>query len=152
MPARRMSAIRSNVPEAQEAAQRGTIHRVELVGIDELGCLLVRNRTGSECRCECLASVSERESPLVPGDRLLAVFLDGDETGIVLGRIGKYRPPEPAKPEPNVIIEATETLTLKCGEASVDLRKDGKVMVRGEDVLLRAKKTQRIKAGTVAIN
>jgi hypothetical protein len=49
-------------------------------------------------------------------------------------------------------LTATETLTLKCGEASVNLRADGQVMVKGEDVLLRAKGTQRIRAGNVAIN
>jgi hypothetical protein len=43
-------------------------------------------------------------------------------------------------------------LSLKCGDASIDLRADGKVMIRGEDVLVRAKGTKRIRAGTVSIN
>lgn len=108
-------------------------------------------------RCDVILPLCAAPEPLRVGQRVLvAVEPSGGagsaDRGIVLGRIGKYRPPEPAKPEAHVVVEATETLTLKCGEASVDLRKDGKVMVRGEDVLLRAKKTQRIKAGTVAIN
>ena len=41
---------------------------------------------------------------------------------------------------------------LRCGEASLDLRADGKVLLRGDDVLVRAKGTQRIRAGTVSIN
>jgi len=66
--------------------------------------------------------------------------------GVVLGRIGDSTAPA------SLVIEATESLTLKCGDASVDLRADGKVMVRGDDVLIRAKGTQRIRAGNVAIN
>jgi hypothetical protein len=50
------------------------------------------------------------------------------------------------------VLEATEALTLRCGEASIELRADGSAIVKGEDVLLRAKGTQRIRAGNVAIN
>jgi hypothetical protein len=32
------------------------------------------------------------------------------------------------------------------------LRKDGKLMIRGKDVLTRAKRTNRIKGGSVGIN
>ncbi|CAN5421075.1 hypothetical protein BH11PSE9_BH11PSE9_04260 [soil metagenome] len=63
--------------------------------------------------------------------------------------MGRYNPPAV---QAIVTIEANESLTLKCGEASIDLRADGQVMVRGEDVLLRAKGTQRIRAAKVAIN
>jgi hypothetical protein len=67
-----------------------------------------------------------------------------------MGVVGPYRAPEPQK---RLTLEATEVLTLKCGEVSIDLRAaDGKMMLRGEDVLLRAKGTQRIKAGSVSIN
>ena len=73
----------------------------------------------------------------------------GSDKAVVLGRIGLYVAP---RSEAHLSIEASESLTLKCGAASIDLRADGKVMVRGEDVLLRAKGTQRIRAGTVSIN
>ena len=86
---------------------------------------------------------------LAVGDELIALLPEEQGRGVVVGRVGRYRV---ALAQPNVTVEATETLTLKCGEASIDLRADGKVMVRGEDVLLRAKGTQRIRAGTVSIN
>ena len=123
--------------------------RVKLLAISEEGTLLVRTSDGFEFPCDWLEGPATAGIKLEPGDRLLVVPPSNGENGVVLGRIGRYHEP---KPEPNVIIEASETLTLKCGEASVDLRNDGKVMVRGEDVLLRAKGTQRIRAGTVAIN
>jgi len=88
-----------------------------------------------------------------PRWRPLIVLRAADgQLGVVLGRIGPYAPAQAAAPAQHVTIEATQTLTLKCGEASVDLRADGKLMIRGEDVLVRARGTQRIKAGTVSIN
>jgi hypothetical protein len=104
---------------------------------------------GGEWDCEWLNTGAIVALVLKPGDHLLVLPPAGHEPGIVLGRIGRYCEPQP---EAHVTIEAGETLTLKCGESSVDLRADGKVMVRGQDVLLRAKGTQRIRAGTVAIN
>lgn len=123
--------------------------RAELVAIDSRGYLQVRTLDGGQFPCDWLEGPATAGIKLEPGDHLLVVPPADGENGVVLGRIGRYQEP---KPEANVVIEASETLTLKCGEASVDLRNDGKVMVRGEDVLLRAKGTQRIRAGTVAIN
>ena len=80
---------------------------------------------------------------------MLALRPSADRPGIVLGRIAAY---SPAQAPAHVTLEATESLSLKCGEASVELRADGRAMVKGEDVLLRAKGTQRIRAGNVAIN
>jgi len=96
-----------------------------------------------------LLPVSGTSMAMEPGDIVLVLPPAGGEPGIVIGRIGRYTPPQP---HANLTLEATESLTLKCGEASVDLRADGKVMVRGDDVLIRAKGTQRIRAGNVAIN
>jgi hypothetical protein len=123
--------------------------RAKLLAIKEDGILTVRTTDGNEFNCDWLEGNATAGIKLQLGDRLLVAPPTDGENGVVLGRIGRYQEP---KPEANVTLEAGETLTLKCGEASVDLRKDGKVMVRGEDVLLRAKGTQRIRAGTVAIN
>ena len=123
--------------------------RAILIDIELGGQLRVFTIDKLEFFCDWLEGPATAGIKLQPGDRLLVVPPSDGENGVVLGRIGRYQEP---KPEANVTIEASETLTLKCGEASVDLRNDGKVMVRGEDVLLRAKGTQRIRAGTVAIN
>jgi hypothetical protein len=123
--------------------------KAELLAIGEEGALLVRSSDGFEFQCDWLENSQNANIELEIGDRLLCMPPTEHEPGIVLGRIGKYQKPQPQQ---NVTIEASETLTLKCGEASVELRKDGKAMVKGEDVLLRAKGTQRIRAGTVAIN
>ena len=51
-----------------------------------------------------------------------------------------------------VVIEADEELLLRVGESSIKISRDGKVVIRGEHVLTRAKGTNRIKGGSVAIN
>jgi hypothetical protein len=136
-------------PSGKTEIDPGAMTRAELLSIGIEGKLQVRTAEGWEFPCDWLEGPATAGIRLQPGDRLLVAPPTDGENGVALGRIGRYQEP---KPEANVTIEAGETLTLKCGEASVDLRKDGKVMVRGEDVLLRAKGTQRIRAGTVAIN
>lgn len=123
--------------------------RAELVGISENGNLRVRSADGHEFDCDWLENTSNANINLELSDPLLCIPPSGEEPGIVLGRIGKYQKPQPQE---HVTIEAQESLTLKCGEASVELRNDGRAMVKGEDVLLRAKGTQRIRAASVAIN
>ncbi len=124
--------------------------RGRLVAIESDGMLRVRVAGEQDLRCAWLETGAKIE--LAVGDVLLVLPPTDEPLGVVLGRIGRYQAPQPAAPEAHVTIEASETLVLKCGEASVDLRADGKVMIRGDDMLLRAKGTQRIKAGSVNIN
>jgi hypothetical protein len=106
-------------------------------------------------RCDFMQTSANVTLQLNLGDQVIVMSPESPEqNGVVLGRIGRYRVPQTqgSQPPDHVEIEARETLTLKCGESSVDLRKDGKLMIRGKDVLTRAKRSQRIKGGTVAIN
>lgn len=123
--------------------------RATLIAIEDDGNLRVRTADGGECSCDWLEAAAVVGPPLAAGDAVLVLPAAAGAKAVVLGRVGRYRAPAIEK---HVAIEASETLTLKCGDASVDLRADGKVMVRGEDVLLRAKGTQRIRAGSVSIN
>ncbi len=123
--------------------------RASLVSIGSDGALRVRFPNGVECLCDCLETALASQQALAEGDRLLVLPASADGPAIVLGRIGKYRE---ARTVERLTLDATESLTLKCGDASIDLRADGKVMIRGEDVLVRAKGTKRIRAGTVSIN
>jgi hypothetical protein len=137
-------------PAASEVQMPAPIpQRAELLAINENGSLLVRTADGHEFHCDWLENTDNSNISLEIGNRLLCIPATEQEPGIVLGRIGSYCKPQPQE---HLTIEATESLTLKCGESSVELRRDGRTMLRGEDVLLRAKGTQRIRAATVAIN
>ncbi|MFL5356870.1 hypothetical protein [Archangium sp.] len=69
-------------------------------------------------------------------------------------------PPEAAAPQPmeahvdgkRVVIEGQDEIVLKCGEASITLRRNGKVIVKGTYLESRATGTHRIKGGSVEIN
>jgi hypothetical protein len=69
-------------------------------------------------------------------------------------------PPEAAAPAPTeahvdgkrVVIEGQDEIVLKCGEASITLRRNGKVIVKGTYLESRATGTHRIKGGSVEIN
>ena len=51
-----------------------------------------------------------------------------------------------------VVVEAQDEIVLRCGEASVTLRRNGRVVVRGTYVETRSKGVNRIKGGSVQIN
>jgi hypothetical protein len=49
-------------------------------------------------------------------------------------------------------IEAADELVLRCGKASITLRPDGTILIKGTNVETRASRTNRIKGGQVRIN
>jgi hypothetical protein len=51
-----------------------------------------------------------------------------------------------------VVIEGKDEIVLRCGEASITLRRNGKVIVKGTYLESRATGTHRIKGGSVEIN
>lgn len=51
-----------------------------------------------------------------------------------------------------VVIEGQDEVVLRCGEASITLRRNGRIVVRGQYVETHAAGTNRIKGGTVKIN
>ena len=51
-----------------------------------------------------------------------------------------------------VVIDGKEGIVLRCGEASITLRRTGKIVVRGLYVETHAAGTNRIKGGSVKIN
>jgi len=52
----------------------------------------------------------------------------------------------------HVSLDATESITLRCGHASITLSKDGKVTIRGAHVVSQAAGVNRIKGGSVQLN
>jgi hypothetical protein len=113
------------------------------------GTIIVDAGQSSPWSCDVLVTVSAFADHFVLGDTVLTVPPDSSGRGIVMGRIGLFGQ---ARQSTRVVIDATQELTLNCGKSSINLRADGKVLIRGEDVLVRAKGTKRIRAGTVSIN
>jgi Domain of unknown function (DUF6484) len=51
-----------------------------------------------------------------------------------------------------VVLEGQDEVVLQCGEASITLRRNGRVVIRGTYVETRSKGVNRIKGGSVQIN
>jgi len=92
----------------------------------------------------------------------VVVFANGDvERPIVVGLVQAEfaEPMIPVTPTnearidgKRVVLEGKEEVVLKCGEATLTLRANGKVVIRGAYVETRARGTNRIKGGSVQIN
>lgn len=84
--------------------------------------------------------------PEVPTPALDAVLAVGESPGALT-------PAGEAQVDGNrVVIEGKDEVVLRCGDASITLRRNGKVVVRGLHVETHAAGTNRIKGGTVKIN
>ena len=64
---------------------------------------------------------------------------------------------EPARLEARVdgkrvVIEAQDEIVLECGKASITLRRNGRIVIRGAYVETHAEGVNRIKGGSVQIN
>ena len=51
-----------------------------------------------------------------------------------------------------MVLEAKRRLTLKCGDGSITIREDGKILIKGKDLVSHATRMNRIKGGAVQIN
>lgn len=60
------------------------------------------------------------------------------------------RPPAPMEDE--LVLEARQKITLRCGKASITLYPNGKIALRGEYILSDAAGINRIAGGHVELN
>jgi hypothetical protein len=114
----------------------------------------VRLQTGAqEVTCELLFTAAEQPLRLVAGDPVLIALTDlPNQRGVILGRIGPARHDTPPDVPDELVLEAAANITLRCGEGSITLRQDGKILIKGKNLVSLATETQRIKGGSVAIN
>jgi hypothetical protein len=96
---------------------------------------------------------------LEPGDTVLALLPETEDgRGVIFGRIvpaqvpSSPMAPSDAEISDELVIEAKKNLTLKCGEGSITIREDGKILIKGKDLVSHAQRMNRIKGGSVSIN
>lgn len=139
----------------------GSIRRGQLQSIADSGHLSVEieGEPGQTWLCAWLEIGAERRVELGPGDEVLVLFpAEPDGVPCVLGKIGLYPGPPDPPPAPvgesvdRLIVAAEEEVVICCGASSITLRRDGKILIQGIDVVSKAARTQRIKGGSVQIN
>ena len=77
--------------------------------------------------------------------------------GVVRGRAGWPMPQTPGQVTveadgQRMVVVAERELVLRCGKSSISLRQDGRVEIRGEEVLTQAAGSNRIRGGSVELN
>lgn len=131
-----------------------SILRATVLEIDVSGDPIVSiSGRGKTFACDVLLAGASYS--IKPGDKVLVLRPSSAEPrGVVLGLIQRYAPPSPTQGTvvERLEVSATEFIALKCGEAALELRKDGKLLIRGQDVVSHAKRANRIKGGAVTIN
>jgi hypothetical protein len=93
--------------------------------------------------------------------REVALMFEGGDPGkaVIIGcveqlsgiELGVSKEPVTIDAE-TIVLTSDKEIVLRCGDASITLRKDGRVVVRGAYVETRASGVNRIKGGTVQIN
>jgi hypothetical protein len=94
------------------------------------------------------------------GEPVLFVTFSGESRGVVVGRlatpaiIAEHQQKETAAHEvpESLLLEARESLTLRVGDGSITIRADGKILIKGKDLVSHATNMNRVKGGAVAIN
>jgi hypothetical protein len=102
------------------------------------------------------------------GREVLLVFDGGDpEKPVIVGLLedplealvrlevtdeGREGPKEILVDGERLVVEAREEIVLRCGEGSIRIRKDGKIVIRGTHILSLSAGPNRIKGGSVNIN
>jgi len=123
------------------------------------------------CAAKLLAHLDRHElaKPRHRGRDVLVVFQDGDRGKPII--IGLLEEPLESMVEmtaatnetpdrkrelridgKRVVIEADDEIELKCGQGSITIRKDGKIVVKGTNVLTHATGPNRVRGGSVSLN
>lgn len=136
---------------------------------DESGALLIACGEVSDApfEADCLRGAFDGARP-ESGEQVLVLFPSGDARPVVVGCVGIARKALAAEdavtvaraPRPTVAhvdgrevrLSAKTQITLQCGEASITLTRDGKVTIRGAQVVSRAAGVNKVKGGSVQIN
>jgi hypothetical protein len=136
-----------------------------LVGHNEQGRLLVDfpgNAFGPlRARTTVVLAPAELQRAVQEQVAVLLLFEEGDPgrpivVGLLRDEVPRVAPvPAPVEVEADgrrVEVEAADELVLRCGQASIVLRRNGRVVIRGTYVETRSKGVNRIKGGSVLIN
>ena len=137
---------------AANAARMGSV--IEVAEGGEIGVVLP-GQPPVRLRCHVLQTSDRPQLTLALGARVLVLQpAPGEEFGIVLGLVSPYHAPRVEVQAVPATLElvAQQQLQLSCGESSIELHADGRVIVKGQDILSRARRTQKIRGGTVHIN
>lgn len=108
------------------------------------------NPTGQPMACR---STVELKPSHIGREVALMFEMNDVRKPIVIGLMHVYETTvEIEKDGETQVISAEKEMVLRCGKASIQLRADGQVIIKGQEILSRAKRTHTIQGGMVYIN
>ncbi len=164
--------LRAESPRAPAAAAAVVLGRV--VSVDGAGAVQVSFAGSERMRPARLAlplPVEELAAAALNGRSVVLAFENGDptlplilglmpESGCAEGQLAQHEKGD-SSAAPDVVLQvdgrrvhirAQEEIVLECGNASITLRRNGRVVIRGNYVETYSEGTNRIKGGQVRIN
>lgn len=123
------------------------IHRAEITGIGPDGRAKVLAPALGETPLFAQSLVPVSASSI---GRLAAVVLMDDQP-LILGLIEPLVPQLEADGE-KLVLEARREMVLRCGTASITMTADGRVTIRGTQVLSRSDGPNRVQGASVQLN
>ncbi len=140
------------------------VQRGRVVELTNAGEIKVASLLENELiTCDFLRMSAGPLPELLPGDAVLFAVDEAQNQGYVLGVIQKYRAneqgtngklahPTASQDVREIKLNATYKIELRCGQSSLTMNKDGKVMIKGAQVTSRARGVNKVKGGSVLIN
>lgn len=97
--------------------------------------------------------------PSAVGSEVLICLAGGSREPVILGvlrepgvQVSEGPPLDLTVNRRRLVIACDEELVFRCGKSTIELRPDGKVVIKGVDVVSSARRTNRIRGGAVRIN
>lgn len=127
-----------------------------IAGVDEAGrasVVLLGAEEPIQARCAAAESTIPPRTQ-IEGAEVLVVFEDGDPrrpviTGFVRDALWSLAP---ASPPPKVLVEGENEVVLRCGEGTILMTADGRIVIKGTRVTSRATEANKVRGAVVLIN
>ena len=108
----------------------------------------VTDQKFQEIRAKSIISISKEDCNR---ELVLQFELGNAQKPVIMGFLSKTDQEKKVEFHKQVFIEASEEVVLRCGDASITLR-NNRVIIRGKDIVSRARRANKIRGGSVQLN
>lgn len=141
--------MRSSLPTSSRVR---AITLAKVLAVDDEGrvSVTISDERGA-FQAELLRTSDASPLHLQPGDDVLVWQPPDRSRAVVVGRI-ESAADAASRAADSLVLEAKKGIVLRVGEASIEIRADGKILIKGKDLVSHAKRMNRIKGGAVSLN